>query len=585
MNDFLRTLTPAIDFGAMSISLWLAFYLFGKGFPNKIAMRAVVVFLSLAVFFFLAYHGLYNTAPWTITLRAATIVLTLATWYSLTYQMILARATQRLQFYKWAVYALALAAVIALNAPQGFIAGNNNILDVARMKLNWPYAFYGLFLALAGGGILYNLLSGARVGLQRQGRYFLVASLFAFSGAIYGAVALAWLSLPRVVLDGFALASVILLGIAVARNQILIERRVSLIDVPLSAVTILGLAGLYAFITWKAGYAPHLVAIVMAVAIGTHSLLDLAREFLERIRLRRELSLRRRFHQLEDSRLTTLSFRLKVSLGLLCEALRAPGGFIAVRQGDEFIVVAALHTIVALNDALAPARVACEDILQITDGRFPDIALIAPAFEGLTQVAVIGISKAPTRLNYSAGDLDLLSEVADQVGTLVSLSNTHTEKMDELTPPLAATEAQAAELHNSADEVVLTITSNPDPEFVKIVEEALRHLADYIFLGGSPLAKHLKPEGESHVERGKQVSQTLLSGIETLRPNGPRPPEPLPRVWYNYAVLHDAYVEGVPNREITARLYVSEGTFHRTRRNALRGLARLLLEKSRITEE
>jgi DNA-binding CsgD family transcriptional regulator len=45
-------------------------------------------------------------------------------------------------------------------------------------------------------------------------------------------------------------------------------------------------------------------------------------------------------------------------------------------------------------------------------------------------------------------------------------------------------------------------------------------------------------------------------------------------------VLHDAYVEGVPNREIMARLYISEGTFNRTRRNAIRGLARLLAEKN-----
>ena len=33
------------------------------------------------------------------------------------------------------------------------------------------------------------------------------------------------------------------------------------------------------------------------------------------------------------------------------------------------------------------------------------------------------------------------------------------------------------------------------------------------------------------------------------------------------------------NREIMARLYISEGTFNRTRRNALKGLARLLIEK------
>ncbi len=73
-----------------------------------------------------------------------------------------------------------------------------------------------------------------------------------------------------------------------------------------------------------------------------------------------------------------------------------------------------------------------------------------------------------------------------------------------------------------------------------------------------------------------------MESIELLRPSGVRPDEPLPRLWYNYVVLHDADVERVSNREIRARLYISEGTFHRTRRNALRGLARLLLEKGRV---
>lgn len=88
-------------------------------------------------------------------------------------------------------------------------------------------------------------------------------------------------------------------------------------------------------------------------------------------------------------------------------------------------------------------------------------------------------------------------------------------------------------------------------------------------------------EGESHIERGKELQQTLLQAIETLRPPGKRPAEPLPRIWYNYTVLHDAYVECVPNREIMARLYISEGTFNRTRRNALRGLARHFAEQKR----
>jgi len=103
-------------------------------------------------------------------------------------------------------------------------------------------------------------------------------------------------------------------------------------------------------------------------------------------------------------------------------------------------------------------------------------------------------------------------------------------------------------------------------------------LPDAITLGQCALAEKISIKGESHIERGKQLQELMTNAIESLKPAEKRPPEPLPRVWYNHAVLHDAYVEGVPNREIMARLYISEGTFNRTRRNALRGLARLLVE-------
>jgi hypothetical protein len=92
----------------------------------------------------------------------------------------------------------------------------------------------------------------------------------------------------------------------------------------------------------------------------------------------------------------------------------------------------------------------------------------------------------------------------------------------------------------------------------------------------------LNTNSETHVERGKELQQLLMDSIDLLKPARERPPEPLPRIWYNHAVLHDAYVEGVQNREIMARLYISEGTFNRTRRNAIRGLARLLVEKIKM---
>jgi hypothetical protein len=135
-------------------------------------------------------------------------------------------------------------------------------------------------------------------------------------------------------------------------------------------------------------------------------------------------------------------------------------------------------------------------------------------------------------------------------------------------------------LNSAAEDLLDSISADTDVDFVKMVEEALRHLPDTITLGQSPLAVMLGMNSDTHIERGKELQQILMDSIELLKPAEERPPEPLPRIWYNHAVLYDAYVEGVQNREIMARLYISEGTFNRTRRNAIRGLARSLVEKT-----
>ncbi len=104
MNNWLFILTLAIDFCATSISLWLAFYIFGKGFPSKIALRATIVFLALFVFFFGAYNSLIHPAAWWSTVRALAILITLAAWYSLTLQLLTGSNIARSRFYGMALY-------------------------------------------------------------------------------------------------------------------------------------------------------------------------------------------------------------------------------------------------------------------------------------------------------------------------------------------------------------------------------------------------------------------------------------------------------------------------------------------------
>ena len=324
-----------------------------------------------------------------------------------------------------------------------------------------------------------------------------------------------------------------------------------------------------------------LLSAVIGLAIIALGLYDLTREILERARMRNESQFRKQLRQLENESASqeTLKSSLQNGLDLLCQTLRASGGMVAVRRDKGFIVMASRSSIPAGSE-LSEEIVACEEVSRPKEGQLPYLAWIAPSFEGQTQVAVVGIEKPASRLEYSAGNLELLAEVADQIGTIVSLSNVIPRQSQLIQELVAESQANANEMDSAAGSLLESISIEPDADFIRQVEDALRHLPDAIKLGQSALADKLSMTGDSHIERGKRLQNFLSDSIESLKPSETRPPEPLPRIWYSYAVLHDAYVECVPNREIMARLYISEGTFNRTRRNAIRGLARLLMESA-----
>jgi len=56
----LFALTSAVELMSMAVSLWLALYLLGRGFPSRITFRGVVVLLSLSAFFLAAYINIYH---------------------------------------------------------------------------------------------------------------------------------------------------------------------------------------------------------------------------------------------------------------------------------------------------------------------------------------------------------------------------------------------------------------------------------------------------------------------------------------------------------------------------------------------
>jgi hypothetical protein len=369
-----------------------------------------------------------------------------------------------------------------------------------------------------------------------------------------------------------------MLASAVARHQAFVERRTTLQDVPVSAVAIVAIMAVYAFLADRAGLSAGQTALMTSVAVFTHSVYDLAREWLDRLVHRQDSKLRHHLRKLarDVSGPEALAANLQTALSSLVRTLQASGGFVAVRQGERYAVLASVRSLPIAQQLEAAALNA--DDLRTGAGPLEQIAWLAPAQANNEQLGAIGLGARANREAYREEDLDLLVEAADSIGQLLLAEARQAQGRDQLMSLTAEVETRAVGLQAGAQDLIAAMETQLDRTFEQNVEYCLQHLSDYILLGQSGLVEELMIGGATHIERGKAVRDNLLQAIESLRPDRTRPTGIPPREWHSYIILHDAYVEDVPNRDIMSQLYVSEGTFHRQRRKALRAVARSLVE-------
>ena len=417
--------TAFVDFTSMALTLWLGLYLLGRSFPNLIALRAVVMLLAFSVFFFGAFANLYHQIVGMAVWRAVMVIIGLGTWYSLISQLMSSKTRSGLTKLEIGIYVLGFASIIILLIfPNVFIDEDGNYLYVAHMQLGLPYFVWTIFQVLVSISLLSKLLGGERIGLTSQGRYFLLASIFGILAAGYLEVGLiSPIPVPRLGQDFFTFCGIFLVGLAVARHQAMVERRVSLPDFPVNGVTVLGISGLYAFLGWRFGLDPEVVAFVMYFAIFTHALTDYARDYVDRLRQRQDNTFRKKLYRLENeqSERQNLYLRMKITLGLLIHTLIATGGFVAIRRDEGFEVIASQNSISSGN-LLLPGLVQVGEVTRV-EGELNGVVWIAPVIENQTQVAVIGLGKPRLRLDYSEDDLDLFAEVADRIGAIILMNN------------------------------------------------------------------------------------------------------------------------------------------------------------------
>jgi hypothetical protein len=422
--------------------------------------------------------------------------------------------------------------------------------------------------------------------------------------------------------------AVALLGFAVARHNALVEGRVieaDLLYVFLTVGSLTTLAVLLAELLYRGGHVYSIVtlALVMTVTISALMLYDGVRTALDRLFYRDQFQqLRANLRRMANEAGTGLSLseQLEAVLIRLCATLTVEQGMIALARGDGsgvFVVEASQGATPAGTEVPQVPLLSDEIVVRSPNARHAPghggagtwrglerdwIALLAPIVFGGSQVGALALGPKAAGQPYEDEDLMLLDDVADQITAVIRTARLQEENARAINAMVSEFRERERDIQRQVQEMLDTRSMSAQPgsrsesavglsqqEFVSQVEEALRHLHDYPALGNHPLAQltivrqtvaSAPGAAQTHIDRGKALSKVVVQALDKLRPEGvpPNPHAVPPHEWRQFIVLHDSYVLGELHRDIMSKLYIGEGTFNRTRRCAIQGVARALQE-------
>ena len=513
-------------------------------------------------------------------------------------------------------YALALALillrVIPLSAPTYPADGPALYLSDRNPSHLYPLAILYLVLlfALAFLHQWQGWRSESRPRYRRHYLSLLVAILLTVCGGVYLALGV-WFQaeLPTFPGDVAVGIAAIVVGYLTARYNsnragLVLKRELLYTGLVIGLFTI-GYV-LAAEFLYRGGHVFSALTLILIVIVAVTSLMlyDGVRAALDRLFYReqfRQLRANLRALAREAGIGQSLHERLQLVLSALCNTLYIRSCFVAVRTGDAFECQATAQAQRLGHTFPLEALTAAETVeLPRADVQNPEhMVLLVPIHASDDQVGALLLGPKETAAPYSEEDLILLEDAADQLGALIQTSQRQEENARVISEMVSDFREREHALQRQMRQMLVeqgegqSVLDDVDEEgFTDLVEDALRKLHDYTYLGEHDLAR-LKvvdwflPDGHqgflTHIDRGKAISQALAKSIDKLRPEGKEPDAySVPsRAWHQYIILHDAYVEGDLNRNIMSKLYISEGTFNRTRRRAVRGVAKALQEMER----
>jgi hypothetical protein len=483
-------------------------------------------------------------------------------------------------------YLIGIAAILVQsNAQVLFVVEGGDPLYLNNLRAGPYYSLFGAALVLLIGWSLVNLARTAYIAptdmARRQIQILVYAT--AFSGLLVPVSLVSsgfdLYDMPMAVMSLVLFVFVCMIGYGVARYSALMQGRAIVSDFFYNFLLIGGINLFYllaARLLVIAYDAPDVIVVfIPLLAVVTHSSMSIAYRFVDTSFFREDTRrLRSNLRQL--TRLAgegaPLKENLDATLNTICSSVRATYGLIFSLDGDTARLLSD-YKWRGLPIEIGPPALTADDVTHLEAGHLPkpleEAALLMPLYAESKQVGALVLGQPLNGVTYDDDDLERVLHPADRIADAIRVEKAQAEYIARL--------SDVAEEHREQSQQA--VASIP----VDAVENALRNLSDFAYLGDTPLAnlelvRRKLAGNKTHLERGKAVQSVLLEALEEMRPGPTVPREPIPREWYPYLILRDAYRESVSNRDIMLKLYISEGTFNRTRRAAVRSLARALTE-------
>lgn len=469
-------------------------------------------------------------------------------------------------------------------------------------------ARYPLLLVIVASAAAYfacNLYQCYRLARQTALRRIFALLLIgtvttAFGGVLRGLSLLSIVAIPTVFGDTLMIAAVIAIGYAIARYDAFLVGQTVNRDLLYSFAGV-GLATLLLDALLVLGLGEQVTAFTLVLttsgAVVTHALYDGLRSMLDRLFYRDQLrSLRLNLHALtqQSGREQPLSDHLHALLEVIGGIFRMPQAFVALRQPDGTFSVQAQIGQPSSAGSYTPEQLTASAVTTLTPAAHRPAHILAPLFVGETQIGALVLLPGETHHTLSDDDQALLADLADQMARVVQERTHQSETVAQIGALAGDFQQRMESLHNQIlhlhQAALMQETAKPAVDSAAWegqIEECLRKLDDFAFLGEHPLSDLAIVRAElstsagaavSPAERGKALRKLLLAAIETLRPDGNEPARHTvtPRAWQPYIALVDPYVRNTLTREAWLRLDVSEKTFHRIRGRAISAVAKTL---------